>query len=155
MIVFSHTGNTHSVALKLKDKLSALGHSVTMEKIEISGNYQSGDFRIQTSPNPEKYEVLIFATPVMAFSLSPVMKSYLTQLESLQNKKVAFLVTEFFPFNGKPFETCESLRRVSRRGFWKLFAWRIVAWPTNATNKELYQFVASLTTRVWQASAVS
>ncbi len=37
-------------------------------------------------------------SPVQAFSLSSTMTAYLSQIKSLQGKKVAFLVTQFFPF---------------------------------------------------------
>jgi len=100
IIIFSHTGNTNSVALKLKDKLSAAGHSVNIERITVGGEYRPGskNFQFKIKPKVDIYDALIFGAPVWAFSLSTVMKSYLMQIESLKNKKVACLVTEFFPF---------------------------------------------------------
>ena len=98
IIVFSHTGHTHSVAQKLKEKLAASGHSADLKRSEISGSYDKGDFMIQTKPDPGPYDAIVFGAPVMAFSLSPVMKQYLSQTETLHGKKTAFLVTEFFPF---------------------------------------------------------
>jgi flavorubredoxin len=100
MIIYSQTGNTHSVAIKLEEKLAAAGHSVGMERLKVVGEYRPGTrkVRFETLPNVGQYDALVFGAPVEAFSLSPVMKSYLTQVASLQDKKVACLVTQFFPF---------------------------------------------------------
>jgi menaquinone-dependent protoporphyrinogen IX oxidase len=93
IIVFSQTGNTHSVALRLKEQLSAAGHSANVERVEISGELGRGatNFQLKTRPEVDPYDALVFGAPVMAFSLSPVMTSYLEQIASLQNRKVACL----------------------------------------------------------------
>jgi len=100
MIVYSQTGNTHSVAVKLEEKLTAAGHSVNLERLQVVGGYESGtkDIQFETLPDVGQYDALVLGSPVEAFSLSPVMASYLKQVASLQNKKVAFLVTEAFPY---------------------------------------------------------
>jgi flavodoxin len=99
MIVYSQTGNTHSVATKLKEKLSAAGHSVTLERIEVIGEVAPGQpVQFKTLPDAEKYEALVFGSPVQAFSLCQAMVEYLKQVESLQGKQVALLVTEAFPY---------------------------------------------------------
>ena len=100
IIIYSQTGNTNSVALKLKEKLSAAGHSVDIERIEISGELgpRATNFQLKTKPDVDKYDALVFGAPVQAFSLSPAMKSYLTQMASLKGKKVACFVTKGLPF---------------------------------------------------------
>jgi len=100
MIVHSQTGNTHSVALKLEEKLTAAGHSVNLERLKVVGGYEprKKDIQFETLPNVEQYDALVLGSPVEAFSLSPVMVSYLKQIGSLQNKDVAFLVTQAFPY---------------------------------------------------------
>jgi hypothetical protein len=99
MIVYSQTGNTLSVANTLQDKLVAAGHEVTLEQIEVIGAVAPGQpVTFQTMPDPTPYEALILAAPVQAFSLVEVMKRYLPQSASLQDKPVALLVTEFFPY---------------------------------------------------------
>ncbi len=100
IIIHSRTGNTNSVALKLKEKLSAAGHSVDLERLIVLGVLRRGikDIQFETLPDTGQYEALVFGSPVQGFSLSPVMVSYLTQVASLQSKKVACLVTEFFPY---------------------------------------------------------
>jgi len=42
---------------------------------------------------------LVLAAPVQAFSLSKVMKAYLSHLPALNGKKVAIFVTKGLPFN--------------------------------------------------------
>jgi len=100
IILYSQTGNTYSVSLKIKEKLITAGHSVNIERLKVVGEVRSGtkDIKFETLPNTEPYDALVFGSPVQAFSLSSVMASYLTQIPSLQGKKVAFLVTQFFPF---------------------------------------------------------
>lgn len=100
IIVFSQTEHTYSIALKLQEKLSEAGHSAKVERVEISGEARPGskDFQFKTTPEVDPYDALVFAAPVQAFSLVLPMKSYLTQIASLQDKKVAFLVTKQLPF---------------------------------------------------------
>lgn len=100
IIVYSKTGNTKSVALKLKEKLSASGHSVDMKQIETSGGTDSNlkITNLKAISKIEQYDALVFGSPVQGFSLAEVMKNYLTQIASLKNKKVALLVTQMFPF---------------------------------------------------------
>ncbi|MGB6370500.1 MAG: flavodoxin domain-containing protein [Atribacterota bacterium] len=101
IIIYSQTGNTNSVALKLKEKLSAAGHSVGIERIEISGELGPGatNFQLKTRPDVDTYDALVFGAPVQAFSLSPAMKSYLTQIASLKGKKAACFITKYLPFH--------------------------------------------------------
>jgi len=100
IILYSQTGNTYSVSLKLKEKLITAGHSVDIERLKVVGEVQSviKDIKFETLPDTERYDVLVFGSPVQAFSLSSVMANYLMQIASLQGKKVALLVTQFFPF---------------------------------------------------------
>jgi len=53
---------------------------------------------LQKLPDIGQYDALVFGSPVQAFSLSSPMSCYLSQVESLQDKKVALLVTQQFPF---------------------------------------------------------
>jgi len=99
MIVYSQTGNTHSVALKLQEKLSAAGHAVTLERIEVIGQVEPGKpVQFKTRPDAAPYDVLVFGSPVQAFSLCQAMVDYLKQVAPLQGKKVACLVTQAFPY---------------------------------------------------------
>jgi flavodoxin len=100
MIVYSQTGNTYSVATKLMERLSAAGHEVSMQRIQVAGEVKPGakDLQFETLPDPRPYDALVFGSPVMAFTLSPVMARFLEQMPAVANKKAACLVTEAFPY---------------------------------------------------------
>ncbi len=100
IIVYSQTGNTLSVAEKLKEKLAAAGHSAEIEQVTIAGGRKSGDraFQLETRPDVAQYDALIFGSAVEAFSLSAVLATYLRGIGSLEGKKVACLVTQSFPY---------------------------------------------------------
>jgi len=100
IIVYSQTGNTLSVAEKVKEKLTVAGHTASLEKVTVAGGRKQGDrdFRLETQPDAGPYDALVFGSAVEAFSLSPVLTAYLKQIGSLQGKKVACLVTQFFPY---------------------------------------------------------
>jgi len=100
IIVYSQTGNTLSVATKLKESLSAAGHSPILEQVKVAGGRKPGarDFKLETLPRAEPYDVLLFGAAVQGFALSPVMTSYLERIPSLKDKKVACLITQGFPY---------------------------------------------------------
>ena len=99
IIVYSHTGHTLSVAMKLKAKLSAAGHVVTLEQLETAGpvSLSATSADLKTTPAIDTYEALVFGSPVRGGVPAPPMMSYLEQVTSLEGKKVACLVTGFFP----------------------------------------------------------
>ncbi len=100
IIVHSHTGNTLGVAEKLMDTLTSAGNTVAIERVTAVNEDPSaaGNIQLKTIPDITSYDHLIFAAPVRAFSLSPVMKLYLKQLSSLKDKKVSCFVTQHFAF---------------------------------------------------------
>jgi flavorubredoxin len=101
IILYSQSGNTLSVAQKLQEKLIALGHTVNIEQITVTGDVSPGkrQFELTAIPAVDPYEGLVFATPVQAFSLNPVMAAYLEQVPSLKEKKFACLITKHLPFS--------------------------------------------------------
>jgi flavodoxin len=100
LIIYSQTGNTLSVARKIEEKLIAANQTATLEKIKIEGDAKPGDknIKFESIPDTTQYDAIIFGSPVQAFSLSAPMSAYLSQLKSLQGKKIALLVTQHFPF---------------------------------------------------------
>jgi flavodoxin len=99
IIVYSQTGHTLSIAIQLKETLSAAGHTVNLEQLEILGSDKPGVAIVQlkTRPKTAPYDGLVFASPVRGGAMPPAMTSYLEQVSSLQDKKVVCLVTHFFP----------------------------------------------------------
>ena len=100
IVVYSWSGNTLTVAEKLKEKLSAGGHSVTLEQVTVVGERKQGarEFQLETLPDVAAYDAVVFGSAVEGQVLSPVLAEYLKRVGSLDGKRVAFLVTEFLPY---------------------------------------------------------
>ena len=100
LIIHSQTGNTLSVAEKMKENLVALGHQVTLEKVEASNDEEVDATKVVLTSVPKiKYaDAYIFGAPVRGFMLSAVMRSYLEQSDSLLDKPTICFLTQYFPF---------------------------------------------------------
>lgn len=100
IVVYSWSGNTLSVAEKLKERLAAAGHTVNLEQVTVVGERKQGarEFQLEARPDAASYDAVVFGSAVEAFSLSPVLSAYLKQIGSLAGKKVACLVTQQFPY---------------------------------------------------------
>lgn len=147
IILYSQTSNTYSVSLKLKKKLVTAGHSVNIERLKVTGEMRPGtkDIKFETLPDTELYDALVFGSPVQAFSLSSVMASYLTQIESLQGKKVAFLVTHFFPFpwmGGN--RTVGQMKKICKSKGAAVCGAEIVDWSNPSREKRITEVVENL-----------
>lgn len=100
IIVYSQTGHTRQAAQQLLDALRAKGSEAELLEVKISNTKPEGDVnRIQFTDKPETgaFDRLVFAAPVWGFSLSAVMKAYLTGLPSLKGKKISLFVTHQLP----------------------------------------------------------
>ncbi len=102
MLVYSLSGNTLSVAERLKESLTTTGHAVTLERVETVGpaTLENEEAALRTRPTVTPCDALVLATPVRGGRLPSPMARTLEQLPSLEGKDVAFLVTGFFPFAG-------------------------------------------------------
>jgi flavodoxin len=96
IIIHSHTGNTLSVGEKLREVWGNEGHEVTLERVRAENEEPSEALKTGLAEAPEisPYDVVVFGAPVRGFSLSPVMKKYLQQIESLKGKEVFCFVTQ-------------------------------------------------------------
>jgi flavodoxin len=101
IVIHSYTGNTLEVAQKIQDKFLENGKDVEIERVSmVGGDKPRGkDINFETLPDLEKYDALIFGSPVHAFSLSLAMKTYLEQIQSLKDKKIVLFVTKGNRFN--------------------------------------------------------
>jgi len=101
IIIHSYTGNTFEVAEKLQKRLLDDGKDVEIKRVRmVGGDKPKGkDIKIETPPEVDKYDALIFGSPVHAFTLSLAMKTYLEQIPSLQDKKIVLFVTKGTRFN--------------------------------------------------------
>jgi NAD(P)H dehydrogenase (quinone) len=100
IIVHSKTGHTYDAALKLQEKLILGSHKATVEKTTPIGDAYPGikNLQLESKPEIKGYDGLVFAAPVWAFSLSPVMKTYLNGLDSLKGQKITAFVTMGAPW---------------------------------------------------------
>ncbi len=100
IVVHSETGNTLAVARQLQERLHAAGHAADVERLKLSGKPQDKNVRVVDPPDTGVYDALVFGAPVHGFAVSQGMAAYLTQIPSLQGKKVACFVTKGLPFAG-------------------------------------------------------
>lgn len=148
IIVYSQTGNTFSIAQRLKDRLGAQGHAVALERLATIGEVRRGstDVRFEKLPDTARYDVLVFASPVEGMALSPVMKGYFKQVGYLANKRVALLVTEYFPWPwlggnqavGYMKKECEAKGAV-------VCGWGVVNWSNSRREQQATGLVERLT----------
>ena len=98
IIVYSLTAHTLTVATRLKEKLMADGHCVTLERLETVGppKPQFENAVLKTKPALDAYDAVVFACPVRGGTVPSPMKRYLEQIPSLRDKPVACVVTHFF-----------------------------------------------------------
>jgi flavodoxin len=99
IIVYSHTGHTLTVAERLKERLSEIGHRVTLERLETVGpvSPSADTVELRTKPFVGGHDALVMGSPVRGGRMSAPMRSYLEQVPSLEGKRVACLVTGVFP----------------------------------------------------------
>lgn len=144
IIVHSQTGNTLSVAQKLQEKLTAAGHTANIEKISPADPKQTDPKKIQLEKLPDlgQYEALVFAAPVQAFSVSPVMKAYLPLLPSLNGKKVACFVTKglVFKWTGGNHAISQLKNGIESRGG-KVIDTDVIVWSGAGREKAIAEMV--------------
>lgn len=103
IVVNSVTGNTVTVAEKLKESLENNGHQVQIERISILGKepVQGNNLKnmeLKSIPDMSTYDLIILGAPVHAFSMSVVILEYLKKSDTLKGKKVVLFTTMSFPF---------------------------------------------------------
>jgi flavodoxin len=98
--VHSRTGNTRSVAERLKQSLESAGHKVRIIDVRTPGGsgQEPDEMPFDGVTALSGYEGIIFGSPVHAFSLAPDMQAFMGTLPTLQGKTVACFVTQAFPF---------------------------------------------------------
>jgi flavodoxin len=99
IVVYSKTGNTFEVAQKLDQMIESIGNESTIERI-ISTNDEENDLKkieINGVSNLLKYDLVVFASPVHAFSLPPIMKKAMESIDQIKVPAICF-VTMALPF---------------------------------------------------------
>jgi flavodoxin len=99
IILYSHTGNTLSVAERLGERLKKQGHVVKIDRIGITpDDPNSPSISLTYAPETVSLDALVFASPVHGFQISRAMSLYLQGVGSLIGKKAVCFVTHHFPF---------------------------------------------------------
>lgn len=147
IIVHSKTGNTLYVAQKIMEKLRADGRLTTIEQIVASNDGETDieKIELQNIPIISEYDVLLFGSPVRGFSLSPVMKAYLSKCGSLQGKKVSCFVTQYFPYpwmGGN--RTIEQMKNICESKDAKMLASSVVNWKNKKRDQMIIECVKKL-----------
>lgn len=98
--VHSRTGNTRSVAERLRQTLESSGHTVRIIDVRAvsSSGHDPADQSFDGVTTLNGYDGIVFGSPVHAFSLAPDMEAFMKLLPSLKGKTVACFVTQAFPF---------------------------------------------------------
>jgi flavodoxin len=138
IVVYSQTEHTYSVAQKLQKRLQEKGKEVELERVVMKGEAQPGskDMEFEIIPEVEKYDALIFGSPVQAFSLARPMKAYLEQIPSLQGKKIALFVTKGVRFNWTGgTQAIGKMKKISQSKGGSIVGTDIIVWNKNRDDK--------------------
>ncbi len=118
-VYYSYTGKTKSYLEKVKSLVDMeLIEIKPKEDIKAKGftSYVLGGYRSLKKETPElnpyefeveSYDVIVFASPVWAFSFAPAIRSFLLK-EKIENKKVSY----FFTHQGGPGKTKDKFEKI-------------------------------------------
>ena len=138
IVVYSQTEHTYSVAQKLQKRLQEKGNDVELERVVVKGEVHPGskDMEFEIIPDVEKYDALVFGSPVQAFSLARPMKAYLEQIPSLQGKKIALFVTKGVRFNWTGgTQAIGKMKKISQSKGGSIVGTDIIVWNKNRDDK--------------------
>lgn len=93
-IFYSESGHTLSVLNQLEKVYKNKGHFV--EKISLYEGYDIKKRILTYFPKANEYDLVLFASPVQAFSLAIPMVQYLEHVELKKEQKIQLLLTQHF-----------------------------------------------------------
>jgi len=147
IIVYSQTGNTLSVTEKIAKSLSAKGQTVELLHVETesAGSGSGSHISLRSTPDVAPFDVIIFASPVQAFSLAPAMKAYLSQIGDLSGKKIHCFVTQHFKkawMGGN--RAVSQISSVCKAKGGSIISTGIVNWSSEKRDQQIEEIVAAL-----------
>lgn len=100
LVIHSKTGNTLSVAEKLKELFLKRGHEVTIFHLSPLNPDVSkvSEVKLSSMPEVKGFDALILGAPVWGFQLSPVMQYFIMNTVMPPSMAVYVFVTQYFPF---------------------------------------------------------
>lgn len=152
IIVYSYTGNTLSVAERLKTTLEEAGDMVVLESIKAKDeNPNLAKIELNVIPDARQYDQIIFATPVRGFSVSPIMKAYLENCPNLDAKPIACFVTHAFPFpwlGGN--STLKMMKKLIEAKHARVVSTGIVNWGSKKRESDIQKILTDFSDRkIW------
>jgi flavodoxin len=145
IIVYSLSGHTLAVATRLGEHLSALGHNVVLERLETAGpDTDAARVVLKACPDVRRYDAVVFGCPVRGGQPAPPMRSYLERLESMSGKRVACLVTGFFPAAWGRSQTMASMSEICESKGAKICGCASVGWFNMRRHRDMAQAVDEL-----------
>ncbi|MBU1019825.1 MAG: flavodoxin [Firmicutes bacterium] len=94
IVIYSKTGNTLSVAKKIKEATD-----FDLEEVKAKSDDPSiVKPELIYIPDVTSYNHLVLASPVHGFNLSKIMHAYMSQLPDLSGKTVDLFITHYFPY---------------------------------------------------------
>ena len=146
IMLYSRTGNTRQVASRLQEKLVASGHEVTLEELEPrhSAPPSAEIVELKTYPPIDAYDALTFAAPVWGGQPAGPLTGYLEHLSSLQGKKIACLVTGFFPAKWGGNQALEKMTGICRSKGADVAGSGSVTWFSLSRGRQILQVVEHL-----------
>jgi flavodoxin len=132
IIAYSKTGNTLYVAEKLRDKLISEGKEASVIRLRSE------------TPDLERYEGLVFCSPVNGRAPADPMKSYLAKMKSLQGKKVALMATGLFPASMGRKQTLKYMKTICKDKGAEIVGQGSVGWWSFGREKKIEKLIEDL-----------
>lgn len=103
---------------------------------------------LKTVPAVNAYDTLVFACPVRGGTPAPPMRVYLEQLPTLEGKKVACLVTGFFPAKWGRDQTLSRMKEVCELRGATVCGVGSVGWLSLDRKRQMVKVVESLSIKM-------
>ncbi len=100
IVIYSKTGATFNVARKISSLLTDAKINCDIIRLETKDELRPRlkNVTISTKVDLEKYDTVIFGTPVWAFTAAPVVTAFLNAKPVLKGKKILNFITMGLPF---------------------------------------------------------
>ena len=105
IVFYSFSGNTQRACLFLKEKLGSQG--IPADEIQLRPKKEAASFfgqcwqaalrrtpeLVECNCDVRGYDVVIFSSPVWAFTIAPALRAYLKRIKNCEDKKVVCFLT--------------------------------------------------------------
>ncbi len=145
-IYHSYTGQTEKVLTTAEARLKTKDYTLTLDQVRaVDANPKVSEVTLTHAPKVDDYDLIVLASPVHAFSVPIVMKTYLESVSSFQGKPVMLLVTHHFPFKwlgGK--QALNALQKKVEALEGQVIIKHSVEWSSKHREREVNRWVEAL-----------